>query len=97
MRQGRLLAALALGSSGSLTGSSSLTDAADQSKGGRARVGSVAAGVGLDAPPTLTDADYHRGPWNFNPDCPKRVTFDPAGQQRQPEDEKLSVHFSSLA
>jgi hypothetical protein len=39
---------------------------------------------GSAPPPPLTDTDYHRGPWNFNPQCPKAVTLDPIGKQRQP-------------
>jgi len=32
----------------------------------------------------LTDKDYHRGPWNFNPRCPAAVKLDPPGVQRDP-------------
>ena len=35
----------------------------------------------------LTDADYHRGPWNAHPDCPAAVTLDAEGTQRKPGSE----------
>lgn len=35
----------------------------------------------------LTDADYHRGPWNLHPDCPATVALDVEGTQRKPGSE----------
>jgi hypothetical protein len=44
--------------------------------------GSVALSKSDERAATLTDAHYHRGPWNANPSCPSAVAMDATGSQR---------------